>query len=85
MKDLNYDPQTQTAEDIINVLTAKMCEEGEKYATLEDADEKTKCLEKIREFREVIVSLSPQPDDTYATLQSRQEDVVTRFRRRTYL
>ena len=85
MKDLNYDPQTQTAEDMVDILTATMLEEGEKYATLEDADEKTKCLEKVKEIREVIVSLSPQPNDTYATLQSRQEDVIKRFRRRTYL
>lgn len=72
MKDLNYDPQTQTAEDMVDVLTATMLEEGEKYATLEDADEKTKCLEKISECRELVVSLSPQP-------------VIKRFRRRTYL
>lgn len=74
MKDLNYDPQTQTAEDMVDVLTATMLEEGEKYATLEDADEKTKCLEKINECRELVVSLSPQP-----------QPVVKRFRRRTYL
>tara|TARA_B100000925_G_C21646598_1_gene319632 strand:- start:258 stop:476 length:219 start_codon:yes stop_codon:yes gene_type:complete len=72
MKDLNYDPQTQTAEDMVDVLTATMLEEGEKYSTLEDADEKTKCLEKINECRELVASLSSQP-------------VIKRFRRRTYL
>jgi len=72
MKDLNYDPRTQTAEDMVDVLTATMLEEGEKYATLEDADEKTKCLEKINECRELVASLSSQP-------------VIKRFRRRTYL
>ena len=75
MKDLNYDPQTQTAEDMVDVLTATMLEEGEKYATFGlDADEKAKCLEKINECRELIASLSPQP-----------QPVVKRFRRRTYL
>ena len=65
-------PQTQTAEDMVDVLTATMLEEGEKYSTLEDADEKTKCLEKINECRELVASLSSQP-------------VIKRFRRRTYL
>lgn len=93
MKDLNYDPQTQTSEDMIAILIVDMLKEGEKFATLEDADERTKCLEKIKEFREVIASLSPSPDDSLDTLYNRHGEaieryrphLVTRHRRRTYL
>ena len=68
-EDLNYDPQTQTAEDMVRVAMANFLADvlsGEKPVT----------KKRLSELNEIIDTLAPQPEP---------EPVVTRFRRRTYL
>ena len=68
-EDLNYDPQTQTAEDMVRVAMAN-------YLADVLSGKKPVTQKRLNELNEIIDTLSPQPQP---------QPVVKRFRRRTYL
>lgn len=70
-EDLNYDPQTQTAEDMVRVATAN-------YLADVLSGKKSVTQQRLDELNEIIDTLLPQP-------QPQPQPVVKRFRRRTYL